>query len=127
MKGKLSFSRKINGIFKKNVWKEGISFYSDRVGYQHKYNPFGEGLYQIISVQSMTWPQRSEGLDSLCTAKGSHTGSSGRMTHFFVAISFHKGIISSEQYFGKISGEMFGDFIHTHFIQSNEQTLSSGW
>ena len=64
----------------------------DGVGYQHKYNPFDEAK----SVKSMTWRQRSEGLDPLCTAKGSHTGSGGRIAHFIVAISFNKGVISMD-------------------------------
>ena len=51
----------------------------DGVGYQqHKYNPADEAK----SVKSMTWQQQSEGLDPLCTAKGSHTGSGGRIAHF---------------------------------------------
>ena len=65
LKETLNFSRKIKGILKKNIWTEVISFYLDGVGYQHKYNPFGEGK----SVKSMIWRQRSEDLDSLCTAK----------------------------------------------------------
>ena len=66
----------------------------------------------------MTWRQRNEGFDPLCTAKGSHTGSGGRIAHFIVAISFNKGVILCEQYFGKISGEMFADFIHKHFKEA---------
>ena len=65
LKETLNFSRKIKGILKKNIWTEVISFYLDGLGYQHKYNPFGEGK----SVKSMIWRQRSEDLDSLCTAK----------------------------------------------------------
>ena len=42
LKERLKFSRKIKGIFKKNIWTEGISFYLDGVGYQHKYNPVDE-------------------------------------------------------------------------------------
>ena len=77
----------------------------------------------------------NEGLDPLYTAKGSHTGSGGRITHFIVAISFNKGVvILCEQYFGKIGGEMFANFEHKHFKkvfekiqQSKGQTLSSRW
>ena len=67
------------------------------------------------SVKRMTWRQQSEGLDALCTPKGSHVGTSGRIAHFIVAISFIKGLVLCEQYFSKISGEMFADFIHKHF------------
>ena len=65
----------------------------------------------------MIWRQRSEGLDPLCTARGSHTGSGGRIAHFIVATSFNR-VILGEQYFGKISEEMFADFIHKHFKQA---------
>ena len=92
LKERLRFSRKIKRIFKKNAWTEGISFYLDGVGYQYKYNPFDEAK----SVKSMTWRQRSEGLDPLCTGKGSHTGSGGRIAHFIVAISFNKRLILCE-------------------------------
>ena len=79
----------------------------DGVGYQqHKYNPADEAK----SVKSMTWQQQSEGLDPLCTARGSHTGSGGRIA-FYLAISFNKGVILCEPYFGKISGEMLADFM----------------
>ena len=47
-------------------------------------------------IKGMTWRQRSEGLDPLCTAKGSHTGSGGRIAHFIVAISYNKGVILFE-------------------------------
>ena len=110
MKARLKFSRKTKGIFKKNIWIEGISLYLDGIVYQHKYNPFDEAK----SVKSVTWQQRSEGLDSLCTAKDSHTGSGGKISHFIVAICFNKGVILREQYFGKTSREMFADFTHKH-------------
>ena len=59
LKERLKFSRKIEGMFKKNIWTEGISFSLDEVGYQHKYKPVDEAK----SVKTMTWQQRSEGLD----------------------------------------------------------------
>ena len=93
LKERLKFFRKIKGIFKKNIWTEGRSFFLDGVGYQHKYNPFDEAK----SVKSMTWRQRSESLDSLCTTKGIHTGSGG-------------------------SGEMFADFIHKQFKEAFEKS-----
>ena len=114
LKERLKSFRKIKGIFKKNIWTEGISFYLDGVGYQHKYSPFDEAK----SVKRMTWRQRSEGLDPLCIVKGSHTGSGGRMAHFIVAISFNKRAILCKQYFEKVSGKMFADFIHKHFKEA---------
>ena len=98
MHKRLKFSRKFKGIFEKNIWTEGTLFHFDGVGYQHKYNPFDEAK----SAKSMTWQQRSEGLDPLCTAKSSHTKSGGKIAHFIVAISLDKGIILCEKYFGKM-------------------------
>ena len=51
------------------------------------------------SVKRMTWRQQTEGLDALCTPKGSHIETSGRIAHFIVAISFNKGLVLCEQYF----------------------------
>ena len=93
LKERLKFSRKIKGIFKKNIWTEGRAFFLDGVGYQHKYNPFDEAK----SVKSMTCRQRNEGLDPLCTAKGIHTGSGW-------------------------SGEMFAYFIHKHFKEAFQKS-----
>ena len=53
----------------------------------------------VKSVKRMTWRQQSEGLDALCTLKRSHVGTSGRIAHFIVAISFNKGLVLCEQYF----------------------------
>ena len=81
----------------------------------------------------MIWRQRSIGLGLICSAKGSQTGSGGRIAHFIVAISFNKCLILCEQYFRKISGEVLADFIHKHFEeafeknqQSKGQTLQDG-
>ena len=39
-----------------------------------------------------------------------------------MAISFNQGVILCEQYFGKISGEMFADFIHKYFKEAFEKS-----
>ena len=118
MEERLKCSRKIERVFKKNIWTKGISFYLDGVSYEHKYNLLDEAK----SVKSMTRWEQSQGLDPLCTAKGSYTGSSERIAHFIVALSFNKGVILCEQYFGKISVEMFADFIHKHFKEAFEKS-----
>ena len=92
MKGRLKFSRNIKGIFNQNITTEGISSYLDGVDYQQKYNPLDETKL----VKGITWPQRGEGSDPLCTAKGSHTGSGRRIAHLIVAMSFNKAIILFE-------------------------------
>ena len=90
----------------------------DGVGYQHKYNPFDGAK----SVKSMTWWQRSEGSEPLCSAKDSHTKSGGRIVYFILAASFNKRVILYEQGFEKISGVMFADFVHKNFKEVFEKS-----
>ena len=69
--------------------KEYLGKISDRgnivlsgwTGYQHNYNPCD----RVKSVKAMTLRQRIEGLDLLCTVKGSHSGVV-REYHFIVAM-----------------------------------------
>ena len=91
--------------------------YLDGVAYQHKYNPFDDAK----SVKSMTCRLGSEGIDRLCTAKGSHTKNGGRIAHFIMTRAFNKEVILCEQYFGKISTEIFANFIHKHFKETFEK------
>ena len=39
-----------------------------------------------------------------------------------MTISFNKGVILCDQYFGKISREMFADFIHKNFKEAFEKS-----
>jgi len=105
------FAKKVVRITNIDIWTKGISFYLDGVGFQHKYNPLDEAR----STKAMAWRRRDEGLDPLCTAKGSHVGSGGRVAHFIVAIAHGKGVILCEQYFGRLNGEKFAQFIRDHF------------
>ena len=41
--------------------------------------------------------------------------------YFIAAIPFNIGVILCQQYFGKISGEMFANFIHKHFKEAFEK------
>lgn len=108
---RMKFSKKVVKLVHENIWTEGIAFYFDGASFQHKYNPFDEAR----STRTMAWRKKSEGLDLNCTAKGSHVGSGGRVAHFLVAISYNRGVILCEQYYGNINGEMFGQFILDHF------------
>ena len=69
----------------------------------------------------MAWRLKNEDLHPHCTAKGSHVGSGGRVSHFIVAIAHQKGVVLCEQYEGKINGDMFSDFIKTHFEENFSQ------
>ena len=52
------------------------------------------------------------------TAKESHVGSKGRVAHFIAAWAYQKSVVFCEQYEGKINGDMFSDFINTHFQET---------
>ena len=108
---RLRFARKVKRLLHENVWRDGISFYLDGAGFQHKYNPFDEAR----STKTMAWRRRDEGLEPKCTAKGSHVGSGGNVAHFIVAIAYDKGVVLSEQYTGRINGDMFANFVTEHF------------
>ena len=92
-------------------WEEGISFYIFAAGFQHKYNPHDE----TQSLRSMTRWLKYERLHPHCPAKGCQVDPGGGIAHFIVAIAHQKGVVLCEQYEGKINGDMFSDFIKTHF------------
>ena len=54
------------------------------------------------------------GLNPLCTAKGCHTGSGGKVVKVFVAIWYGKGVIFCEQY-EKCDRDYFANFIRRNF------------
>ena len=47
------------------------------------------------------------------TSKGSKEGT--KQAHFIAAISPGKGFVCVEQYFQKMSGQLFSDFVDEHF------------
>ena len=83
-------------------------------GFQYKYNPHDEAQ----SIQTMAWQLKNKGLHLQCTVKGSHVRSGGTAANFIVAIAHQKGVVLCEQYEGKINGDMFSDFIKTHFRET---------
>ena len=66
----------------------------------------------------MTRRLENEGLHHHCSAKGSNVASGGRVAYFIVAIAHQKGVALCEQYEGKINGDIFSDFIKTHFQET---------
>ena len=73
---------------------------------------------------------KNEGLHLHCTAKGFHVGSGGRVAQFIVVIAHQKGVVLCEHHEGKINGDMFSDFLKTHFQSmqdSKRQKVSSRW
>ena len=103
-----------------NLWKDGIAFYLDGIGFQHKYNPYDEAQ----SPKTMAWRKRDKGLKPNYTTKGSHVGSGGKVVDFMVAIAYMKGVILCEQYEGRINGEKFANFVRKHFAKTFERSAN---
>lgn len=110
VKKRLFFARKIKKERPTDFWKRDICFYLDGVSFYHKYNPFD----QARATSGRIWRKKNEGLAQYCTAKGSHEGSGGRVVHFFVAISYRRGVILCEEY-DNLDGEFFRQFVLDHF------------
>ena len=117
-------------------WEEGISFYIDATGSQHRCNPHDEARF----TRTMAWWLKLEGLNPCCTAKWFHVGLGGRVVHFILAIArkctkyFFK-VFLFEQYEEKTNGEVFSGFINAHFqetfsqcrISKSKRFLQDGW
>ena len=104
----------------KELWLNGISFYIDTAGFQHKFNTFDK----VKSIKTMTCRKADEGLERNCTAKRSHVGSGGKVLHLMVAISYRQGVILCKQYEGHINRHMFADFIRDHFSRTFKKNVN---
>ena len=111
LRERLKFAKKVRRRLDPNIWKEGISFYLDGVGFTHKMNPCD----QARAPRTMAWRKPSDGLQFQFTAKGSHEGSGGSVAHFMVAIAYGKGVVLAEQYSGHLNGQICADFIRNKF------------
>lgn len=107
------FACKIRRLLPINFWERGISFYFDGTSFVHKTNPFD----QARATQSMAWRRKCEGLALNCTTKGKKAGVEGRTAHFFVSIAYGKGVVSCDQYFHRLKGENFAEYVRLHFPQ----------
>jgi transposase len=108
---RLKFARTCKKLNQEQLWKTGISFYFDGVGFAHKYNPFD----QARAPKSMAWRRPQDGLSFSRTARGSHEGTGGRVVHFMCAMAYDKGMILAEQYLGRINGEKFAEIVRRIF------------
>ena len=103
-----------------NLWKDGIAFYLDGVGFQHKYNPYDEAQ----STKTMAWRKRDEGLKPNCTTKGSHVRSREKVAHFMVVIAYMKAVILCGQYERRINGKKIANFVREHFEKIFERSAN---
>ena len=99
-----------NNYDNEQFWKNDLSFYLDGTSWVFKTNPFDH----TSTCQAKVWRKESEGLNIGCTSKGEKTGYGGKTIHFFVSISYSKGVISCEQY-EKLTGEYFAVFFKKEF------------
>ena len=77
--------KKLREIF----WKDGVSFYLDRVGFAHRTNPQNESQ----TSRTKAWRKPNKGLQY--TTKSKKESSGGRIAHFFVSIAFNKSIVNN--------------------------------
>ena len=111
LKKRRKFPLKVTKMLTDKFWEEGILFYIDAAGFQHKQNSYDE----TRSIRDIAWRLKNEGSHLHCTAKATHQGSGGRVAYFTAAIAHQKGVVLCEHYEGKINGDMFSDLIKAHF------------
>ena len=114
------FAKKVGKLLAPTVWKDGIAFYLDGVGFTHKVNPRNQSL----APRTMAWRRPRDGLSYNQTAKGSHEGSGVRTANFLVAVAYKRGVLCAEQYHGQLNGQTFADFIREKFPTLFEQSCN---
>ena len=73
----------------------------------------------------LAWRKRGEGLALPCTSKGKKAGVEGRTAHFFVSIAYNKGVIACDQYFQRMNGESFSEYVRLNFPQIFAKSANS--
>lgn len=112
LKKRVKFARNIKSSDNSlQFWTEKIAFFFDGTGFIHKTHPQD----QATAPRGRIWRKKGEGLAPGCTAKGSKAGYNGRVAHFFVAISYRKGVVSCIQYCDTLTGAMFSTFVKEKF------------
>lgn len=110
-KKRVAFARKMIRDHDETFWENDLSFYLDGTSWVFKTNPCD----QAATSHAKVWRKENEGLNFGCTSKGKKAGYGGKTIHFFVSISYSKGVISCEQY-EKLTGQFFADFVEKNFI-----------
>ena len=86
---RVKFARDVLNKHSPQLWTDEICFYLDGASFWYKTNP----VVEAKTPRGKIWRKRNEGLNPLCTAKGCHTGSGGKVAKMFVAICYGKGVI----------------------------------
>ena len=116
---RVKFCRKVKKHkLTQEFWNNQMSLYIDGKGFQYKQNPRD----QARAPKAREWRKKSEGLSYGCTAKGKKEGSIN--SNFIVGISFSKGVVLCEQYFGPITGTKFADIVDSSFDSAFENSIN---
>ena len=107
---RLNFARKVIRNYDENLWTEGISFYLDGKSFVHKTNL----LDQARAPSARVWQKKNEGLRCNCTRRGNKAGVGSRTAHFFVSISYGKGVIACDPY-EKLDRETYARYVDNRF------------
>jgi len=111
LKKRLQFAKDVVKHFDAStLWTQEIQFYFDGKSVVHKYNPRDQARAPGVRI----WRKSYEKLHEHCTSKVKKAGNGGRTAHFFVAVSYGKGVVMCEPY-EKLDGEMFVKFVEKHF------------
>ena len=119
LKARLSFCNEIKRRkLGTEFWKNQISFYLDGKGFQYKRNP----LDQARAPKCREWRKPCEGLQYGCTAKGQKEGVTN--CNFMVGISFNRGVVLCEQYFGPITAEKMTAIVKKSFSDAFDNSVN---
>ena len=110
LKERLKFAKNIRKDCSKDVWKDNVAFYLDRVSFWYKRNPAD----QVSAPYCRIWRKKCKGLMRGCTSKGGKVRSGGKVVKVIVAISYGKGVIVCHQY-DKLDGAHFAKFVQDNF------------
>ena len=100
-----------------HFWTEGIAMYIDGKGFAWKRNPQD----QARAPRGRAWRKPNEGLDYLCTGKAGKAGVTN--LNFIVGISYRKGVVLCERYYGAITGVKFADIVLQHFPRALDNSI----
>ena len=115
----VKFCRKVKkNKLTQEFWNIQMSFYIDGKGFQYKQNPRD----QARAFKAREWRTKSEGVSYGCTAKGKKKRSIN--SNFIAGISFSKGVVLCEQYFGPITGAKFADIVDSSFHSAFENSIN---
>ncbi len=118
LKARMIFCRKVRKLkLGQDFWNNNISFYFDGKGFEFKTNP----LDQARAPKAREWRKVSEGLKVGCTSKGKKEGTVN--SNFMVGISYNRGVVLCQQYFGAINGEKMADIVKSSFPESFQKSI----